>query len=145
MPIKNYTTQVPASRSIQEIQDSLVKHGALGLLLEYEQGTGRIKSLKFILELQGSKLPFQLPIDWKKFQQVLKNDRVSRWNDEEYCYRVAWRCLRDWILAQMALFETQMVSIPQIFLPYAVTRTGQTLFETMAENPQILLGGTKND
>lgn len=140
MPIKNYTTQVPAHRSIQEIQDTLVKHGATGFLLEYEQGTGRIKALKFILELDGNQLPFQLPVNWRAFQQCLKNDRVKRWNDEDYCYRVAWRVIRDWIMSQMALFETQMVTVPQIFLPYAMTNNGQTLFDRMAENPQLLLG-----
>lgn len=139
MPIKNYTTKVPATRSIQEIQDSLVKHGAIGFLLEYEQGTGRIKALKFILELGGQKMPFQMPVDWRKFQQVLKSDRVNRWTDEDYCYRVAWRVIRDWVMAQMALFETQMVTIPQIFLPYAVSKNGKTLFEVMADNPQLLL------
>lgn len=139
MPIKNYTTQVPANRSIEEIQNSLVAHGATGFMLEYEKGTGRISALKFILDLEGQMLPFQLPVQWRMFQTVLKSQRVSRWNDEDYCYRVAWRVLRDWIMAQMALYETKMVSIPQIFLPYAVTKDGRTLFERMAENPQLLL------
>ena len=139
MPIKNYTTKVPANRSIQEIQDALVKNGATGFLLEYEKGTGRIKALKFIIELDNRQLPFQLPVDWRAFQQALKKDRVTRWNDEDYCYRVAWRVIRDWIMAQMALFETQMVSVPQIFLPYAMNKNGETLFETMAKNPSLLL------
>ena len=38
MPIKNYTTKVPANKSIAEIQDALVNHGATGVLYEYEQG-----------------------------------------------------------------------------------------------------------
>jgi len=58
MPIKNYTTKVPASRSIQEIQDMLVKHGATDFLFQYEQGTGRIKALKFILPLHDRQVPF---------------------------------------------------------------------------------------
>jgi hypothetical protein len=37
MPIKNYTTTVSAHRSIYEIQDALVHHGATGVLYEYEQ------------------------------------------------------------------------------------------------------------
>ena len=140
MPIKNYTTKVPANRSIQEIQDMLVKHGATGFQLEYEQGTGRIYSLKFRLELDGKPFAFSLPVEWHAFQEVLKSQRVKRCEDEDYCYRVAWRVLRDWVDAQMALYETKMVSIPQIFLPYAITKSGKTLFEHTAENPQLLLG-----
>ncbi len=140
MPIKNYTTKVAANRSIQEIQEALVTHGAVGFMLEYEQGTGRIKALKFLLELDGQKMPFQMPIEWRAFQNVLKQQRVSRWDDEDYCYRVAWRVIRDWIMAQLALYETKMVTIPQIFLPYATDRNGKTLYQIVAESPQLLLG-----
>lgn len=35
MPIKNYTTKVPTNRSIAEIQDALVEHGATGVLYKY--------------------------------------------------------------------------------------------------------------
>lgn len=144
MPLKNYTTKVPANRSIQEIQDSLVKHGASGFAMEYEQGTGRIKALSFMLELEQNTIPFRLPVDWRQFQAVLKQQRITRWDDEDYCYRVTWRILRDWIMAQMALYETKMVSIPQIFLPYAVTNNGQTMFERIASNPQMLLTSSKD-
>jgi len=47
MPMKNYTTKVSAARSIEAIQTALVKHGATGILYEYEPGSGRAKgSLK---------------------------------------------------------------------------------------------------
>lgn len=140
MPIKNYTTKVPANRSIQQIQDMLVAHGAMGVLMEYEQGTGRILALKFILDMEGKKLGFTLPVNWRLFQQVLKHQRVRKWDDEDMCYRVAWRVIRDWVDAQMALYETQMVTMPQIFLPYFVTKTGQSLYEYAAKNSQFLLG-----
>lgn len=129
MPIKNYTTIVPAGRSIEELQTALVTHGATGMLFEYEQGTGRIKALKFVLPVEGNPVGFALPVEWRKFQQVLKNDQVSRWKDEDYCYRVAWRCIRDWVLAQLALYETRIVELPQVFLPFAVARDGSTLYE----------------
>ena len=144
MPIKNYTTSVPANRSIQEIQDSLVRHGAIGVLLEYERGTGRIAALKFQLDLSGQKMAFLLPVDWKKFQAVLKAQKVSRWNDEDYVYRVSWRNVRDLVLAQMALYETQMVELPQVFLPYAITKDGvSTLYDRVLTGH--LLGSGKAD
>ncbi len=142
MAIKNYTTTVPANKSIQEIQDSLVKHGAKGVLLEYEKGTGRIESLKFVLEMKGQDIGFRLPTNWRKFQQVIKNENNRRYNDEAYCYRVAWRCLRDWVLAQMALFETEMVDIPQVFLPYAISKNGaNTLYEQVLASKFLLESG----
>lgn len=142
MPIKNYTTEVPANRSIEEIQSALVRHGAKGVLYEYEEGTGRIAALKFLLSVKGSDVGFALPVNWRLFQAVLKEQNVSRCKDENYVYRVAWRNIRDWVLAQLALYETQMVTIPQVFLPFAVGRKGKTLYEEV-EGGTFMLGDGK--
>lgn len=140
--IKNYTTKVPAKQSIDEIQQALVKNGALGVLYEYEQGTGRIHALKFLLPIGEKKVPFALPVNWRRFQAILKKQNVSRAHDEDYCYRVAWRCIRDWVLAQMALYETQMVELPQVFLPFATDAQGETLYDKV-QSGNFLLGDGK--
>ncbi|MDD5110862.1 MAG: hypothetical protein PHI63_06680 [Patescibacteria group bacterium] len=142
MPIKNYTTIVPADRSIQEIQDALVKHGASGVLYEYEKGTGRIAALKFQLIVEGKGVSFSLPVSWRKFQEVIRNQNIKRWDDEDYVYRVAWRCIRDWVLAQLAIYETEIVELPQVFLPFAIGKGGQTLYEQIKDG-QFLLGPGK--
>ena len=131
MPIKNYTTRVPAAQSIKEIQDALVDHGAKAVLFEYEKDTGRIEKLLFKLTIQDNDVNFSLPCEWRKFQAVLKEQGVSRHNDEDYVYRVAWRCIRDWVMAQLALYETQIVEIPQVFLPFAVDAKGETIYQRL--------------
>ena len=88
----------------------------------------------------GRNIAYSLPCEWRRFQQVLKNQRISRWNDDEYAYRVAWANIRDWVASQMALYETEMVDIPQIFLPFAVGNSGRTLYEHVQTNPGFLLG-----
>ena len=139
MPIKNYTTRVPANQSIQEIQDALVKHGAVGFALQYDKDkSGRIGSCHFGLEIKGQTVGFALPVQWRKFQEVLKRQRVRRSAAEDYVYRVSWRCIRDWVLAQLALYETDIVELPQVFLPFAVSKNGSTLYEQV-QNSQLLL------
>ena len=76
MPIKNYTTTVPANRRIAEIQDALVKHGATGVLYKYKQGTGRIEALQFLLRVYERDVTFSLPVHWQRFQRVLKLQQV---------------------------------------------------------------------
>lgn len=142
MPIKNYTTKVPADRSIQEIQNALVKHGATGMLYEYEKGTGRIEALRFRLEIKEREVAFSLPVNWRMFQEVLHQQNVSRARDEDYVYRVAWRCIRDWVMAQLALYETQIVQLPQVFLPFATGKDGKTIYEQVTAG-QLLLGEPK--
>lgn len=141
MAIKNYTTQVPAGRSIEEIEQALMKHGASGIFKEWEKGTGYMKSVKFMLVIYDKTVGFALPCKWQLFQEVLKQQNISRASDNDYCYRVAWRCIRDWVLAQLALHETQIVELPQVFLPFAVDRNGKMLYEQVADGKFLLGNG----
>lgn len=141
MPLKNYTTRVGADRSIHEIQQALVKCGASGVAYDFEAG-GRIAALMFRLTIAGQPVQFSLPVNWRLFQVVLKEQKVRHWQDEQYVYRVAWRNIRDWVLAQLALYETAMVELPQVFLPFAQNASGRTLYEAVKSN-QFLLGEAK--
>jgi len=47
--------------------------------------------------------------------------------------------IKYWVEAQMALLETQMVKMEQIFLPYAIVKNGKTLFESMRSGNFALL------
>lgn len=133
---------MPVDQSLSKIQKNLVDHGATGFMYEYEKGTGRIESLKFLIEVQGNKVGFALPVNWRLFQAVLKEQNVRRYDEDDYCYRVAWANLRDWVDSQMALLETQMIELPQIFLPFVVNGKGQTLYEQIKGN-NFLLGSGK--
>jgi len=140
MPIKNYTTTKGASYHLNVLQEALVSHGAVGMQMMYD-GEKRISSVQFAIPFKdGKNVSFALPCEWRKFQQVLKNQKVKRWDEDEYAYRVAWANIKDWVLAQMALYESQMVDMPQIFLPFAVNANGSTLYEAMMKNPSLLLG-----
>jgi hypothetical protein len=145
MPIKNYTTIVPADRSIEEIQTALVNHGATGVLYEYEKGTGRVAALRFRLPVKEQDVSFSLPVQWRRFQRVLELQNVRRWDEEDYVYRVAWRNIRDWVMAQLALYETEIVDMPQIFLPFATDAKGQTLYDKMLTGKFLLGPGSEED
>jgi hypothetical protein len=58
----------------------------------------------------------------------------------------AWRNIRDWVMAQLALYETEIVDLPQVFLPFATHGEGKTLYEHGQAHPQFLLGpGSEED
>lgn len=144
MALKNYSTEVPANRSIAEIQQMLQAAGLDGLMFNYEKGTGRIESLIFRIDMDGQPRGFKLPVRWREAKAKLMRDGIRKaGKDDEYCYRVAWRIIRNWLEQQMALLEIEMVDLGEIFLPYTVQRGGKTLYENILENPQILLGEGK--
>ena len=147
MPIKNYTTEVPAAKSILEIQTALSKHGARRIEVNYDIG-GEPESLFFIIRVkeqgQDKEIPFHLPVNIKALERILdkKRDPNYRQYDSNYqrqhlerlhaqAVRVGWRIVKDWIAAQMAYIETTMVSLDQVFLPYLQVKGDQTLFEVM--------------
>lgn len=137
MALKNTYSKSPVHLSLLAIEHDLVKAGASGVYKGYEDG--RIVSMSFSILLKGNMINFKLPIGWKKVQQVLKNEEAKNAGDDDYAYRIAWAIMRDWISAQMAILASETVTIPQLFLPYAVAKNGQTLFEEVIKSGILLI------
>ncbi len=136
MALLDYTTTVPVSRTIAVIQAKLVEHGARAVMMEYGDD-GRIKALSFNVKRPNGELPIRLPIDTAATLRVLERQAANReipgrYANEEHAYRVAWRNIFHWVSAQMALLETEMVRMEEIFLPYVITPGGQTIYQVMA-------------
>lgn len=143
MAILNYTTTVEAAKTVNEIQTNLVKHGAKAVLLNYDQD-GQIESLSFLIRHGDNDIPFKLPVDPVSVLRVLQRQNVPRrYQTHQQAVRVAWRIVKDWVAAQMAILETEMVSVEQIFLPYLVSEDGHTLYETMVQRQFLLSAGSQ--
>jgi len=54
-----------------------------------------------------------------------------KYRTREHAARVAWRICKDWIEAQLAIVDAEMADMMEIFLPYAQTESGETLYEVM--------------
>jgi hypothetical protein len=139
MPIANYSTTVTALKSIGEIQGILVSRGAEHILMDYKDGEPI--GLSFIVKTQFGETPFRLPANIERVQAVLNKQRVRTRVERDMAARVAWRILKDWVRAQMAILETEMVSIEQVFLPYMQTQNGRILFDVMIDHHLQLPGG----
>lgn len=140
MSLLNYTTQIDAFKTISEIQQLLAKAGASAIMNEMDDN-GSIVALSFKIKLNDNDIVFRLPTDWKPVLQVMEQDRriSRRLCTKEQALRVAWRITKDWIAAQVAFIETMMVTTAQVFLPYAVTSNGETLYQYVASNQGLLL------
>lgn len=136
MPIKDYTTKVDIFTTIGQIQGCLVKHGAKRILQDYEGE--RPTALCFMIDTPIGIQAVRLPANVEAVHAVLIKQKVKC--DYAQAERVAWRIVKDWIDAQMAILESQMVTIDQIFLPYMMNSDGQTVYE-LFQSKQLLLGG----
>lgn len=145
MPIANYSTTVDALKTVGEIQGILVAHGARSILMNYGKDGG-IESLSFIVETPYGDMPIRLPINAKAVLKVLEEQRVPpRYANYQQAVRIAWRIVKDWVRAQMAILETEMVKMEQIFLPYMITKNNQTLYESMVDRGFYLTEGKRDE
>lgn len=141
MPLLNYTTKIDAFKTISEIQQLLAKAGASAIMTDYDQN-GYIVSLSFKIRLNDNEIAFKLPTDWRPVLQVLErqNGVPRSLQTQEQALRVAWRITKAWVEAQVAFIETMMVTTAQVFLPYAITKDGSSVYEYLANNTGLLLG-----
>ena len=145
MAILNYTTTVDALKTISEIEYDLMKHGAKAIMKNIENGS--VVGLSFVIDTgrMGGQVPVRIPAKIDECYEVLvrqkkENPRQQIKATHEQAERVAWRILKNWIEAQMALLDINMVQFEEIFLPYIVIPSGQTVYEKLEEK-QFLLEG----
>lgn len=129
------TTKIPAEKTAQEIVHLLSQAGASSVLTEYKDK--KIAGLAFRIVVKGNQIPFLLPVKiepvWKQLQQnrAPMNRAKNAERDREQAERVAWRQILKWIQAQLALIETDMVSVAEVFLPYAQVGPSETLYQRL--------------
>ena len=144
MALLNYSTKIPAEQTIGEIQKMLSAHGVAAMLTEYDGPN--VSAVSFKMNIKGTPMGFKMPCNWRAVREIFKatpSIRNTKLNTDEQAIRVAWRVIHTWIRAQLALVEINMVTIPQIFLPYAIMRDGKTLAERIETDPGFLLGPGK--
>ena len=141
MPILNYTTTIDAYKTVAEIEFILMKHDAKSVLKNYENGS--IVGLSFLIDTGKQQVPVKMPVKIDECLLVLqkekkKNPKKQIKATRDQAERVAWRIFKDWLEAQMALLDIEMVRFEEIFLPYIETAGGKTVFERIEEKQFLL-------
>lgn len=129
MPILYYSTSIKVEKTIMEITKCLVDHGATKIVTDYENGVPI--ALTFCLNINDLPVAFALPVNYEGVLRVMKRDGVlpRRMLTEEQAFKVSWRQIKGWVEAQMSFVESGQVDMAQVFLPYAITNNGKTLYE----------------
>lgn len=149
MPILNAYTKVEAVKTASEILTLLGKLGAKQASITYGPDQEPI-ALDFVLgTAHGDDMRFTLPARVGGVHAALETDWVNgrleaRYATEKHARRVAWRILKDWMEAQVALIQSGMVRAEEVLLPYHVLPGGDvTFFEAYVDNQKKLGPGAK--
>ncbi len=126
------TTKIEPSKTVEEIQRILVLYGASGIQIDYENR--EITTVSFLIIIKGQEIPFRLPCKWDPIYDHLQKKRKTgklkkQGEDKAQAKRIAWRQILRWVEAQLALVDTGMVRIEQVFLSYMQTGINETLYD----------------
>jgi hypothetical protein len=147
MNIKNYTSNVDASRSMAKIEELLVEIGATNINKQYADKvcTG-ITFLLFDQQLQQT-LPFHLKaqveecfaILWKDVKRPRADTRTTLMQQAN---KTAWKILSDWTEIQCSMILLGQAKPLQMFLPFMYDmKTNETLFDKVSSGKMKLLPG----
>ena len=118
MAIKNFTTSIDSYKTISEIQQILARRGAQQIMIKNDQ-EGNPVSISFVALWGLQPIAYTLPCNFEGVKRAMSNDKkVSR-----------SMCTNE---------QAPAWSLPQIFLPYAVTKTGHTVYEMMESKKEML-------
>ncbi len=127
--LKNYTTMIPAFKSIGEIQEILISFGSQNIIMNADNG--KIKAIKFTYRIDDMILPFILPVNvdnavevlWREYQKTRHRGSKSKSDFYEEAERISWRIARDWIHSQLSILTIQAADFIDVFAGYLVMNT----------------------
>lgn len=124
--IKNYTSSVPADRSVALTERVLVEIGATNIMKEYEKKT--LEAISFSILLNGVRIPFRLPAKVEAVKRLL---RCSG----EQAARTAWKNVYEWVQLQSVMIKLEQAEVVEVFMPYIYSMEhGKTLYELSKDN-----------
>lgn len=141
MNLKNYTTEVQATKSIDLIEKLLVDFGASNIMKEYNEIiplTGkRCSSISFIVEVEGMKLPFKLPANIDKIIKWLKKKKPNSQPKTiaEQSEKIAWKQQYELLHLQLGQIEMNQLEKLEVFFPYLYdVNKQQTFYQQVKAN-----------
>jgi hypothetical protein len=144
----NYTTTIPAAKTVAECQAMLAAAGAASVAVHYEDREPA--GLSFQLNTPHGTRAFTLPVNIAGVHQVLvkasregrlrsNGTRRSDAESRQHAARVAWRVIKDWLEANLALIDAEMASLDQVMLPYLHVDGDKTLWQAYREREQAAI------
>jgi hypothetical protein len=140
--IKNYTSQVPAGRSVQKIEDCLVKHGAKNIIKLYDDNR-KLIGIAFVIVVNNRDLSFKLPARIERIEKAMSvgsKKTTASTKTLEQAERTAWRLLAELIEIQMSLIHLDQMEFMEVFLPYMFDHSkNETFFDKMKNKDFAML------
>jgi hypothetical protein len=141
----NYTTTIDPHKTASECVALLARHGASRISMDLVDG--QPSGLAFSIDTPNGARFYLLPTNpegvYAALGKAWRESRIPRrYYDRNQALRVSWRVIKDWLEAQLALIEAQVVEMEQVMLPYLVVdEVGTTLYQRYLDHGRNALEG----
>jgi hypothetical protein len=145
MPTLNATTKIDEHKTVGEIQQLLASKGARSIMVDYDDS--KPSAIMFQVTVADTPINFRLPCKFEGVRsamlreitsRALRNKREKDLTFQNQSRRVAWRIIKVWVSALMALIEAGQAEIAEVFLPYISTDNQTTLYDRFIAQPNFL-------
>ena len=120
-------TEIPARRTVAQIIEKIGESAMVRACSTSFDRDGRVAGVDFALELaDGEVVRYSLParveplFDFFQKRRPVSQRQKGAEVDSQKAERVAWRQVLRWVEAQLAMVDTRMVAMDEVFLPYAL-------------------------
>jgi hypothetical protein len=128
MPIANYTTGKAVDETMADLIVSLRRRGVTRISTVYDTDDNPV-GLEFTMQTDWGARDFALPIRVEGVQQALVRaeaagefaslrKKAGTFTTPEHAARVAWAIARDWLRAQAALIDANLVTLDEVMFPW---------------------------
>lgn len=140
--LRNYTSTVAVSRSVQRIEEKLVAFGASDIMKSYDNKT--LKAIRFQYLMHGRKVPFELPARVEAVEKVLmksvrRMQPGTRERIREQAERTAWKIVSDWVEIQLSLITLEQAEFAQLFMHCIWSPAQNKTFYQIAMEKNLLI------
>jgi len=143
MKLKNYTSSVPAERSVALIEKKLIEVGADRISKIYEKG--RISGIVFQINRNDHPQTFKLSANTPIIAEIMlagikKKRKETEVRVREQAERTGWKLVLDDVEIQVAKILIARREIIEVFLPYIFDlEKNVTFYEKLVESKFKLL------
>ena len=141
--ILDYSTEIPANRTIATIQSMLIEFDAEQILIDSEKG--EVKSISFRINTKYGLKAFRIPANTEAVFNVLRSkrkvrlyDSAAKVKDWQKANMIAWRIALDWLEVTFALVKMGMATIDETMMPYMIGKDGHTFYQNYIENQKAI-------
>lgn len=117
---------------MNELQQILAKHKVSHFAIKND-GSFPV-ALSFTIDFNGQPINFLLPCNYEGVLRCMKKDPKipAGSKNSQQALRISWRIVKDWVEAQLAIVESELAPIQEVFLQYMIiSETGETLSNRM--------------